>query len=33
MKDRLETVEQIVTDEPSRLEREINALAETGGRA
>ncbi len=33
MKDRLETVERIVTDEPSRLEREINALAEQGGRA
>ena len=27
LKDRLETVERIVTDEPSRLEREINALA------
>jgi hypothetical protein len=34
MKDRLETVERIVTDEPSRLEREINALTrEKGGRA
>ena len=33
MKDRLETVERIVTDEPSRLAREINALAEQGGRA
>lgn len=33
MKDRLETVERIVTDEPSRLEREINALAEKGGHA
>ena len=34
MKDRLETVERIVTDEPARLEREINALAhEKGGRA
>ena len=34
MKDRLETVERIVTDEPSRLEREINALAhDKGGRA
>ena len=26
LKDRLETVERIVTDEPSRLEREINSL-------
>lgn len=26
LKDRLETVERIVTDEPSRLEREISAL-------
>jgi len=34
VKDRLETVERIVTDEPSRLEREINALArEKGGHA
>lgn len=33
IKDRLETVERIVTDDPSRLEREINALAEQGGRA
>lgn len=34
IKDRLETVERIVTDEPSRLEREINALAhDKGGRA
>ena len=33
MKDRLETVERIVTDEPSRLEREINALAGKGGHA
>ena len=34
MKDRLETIERIVTDEPSRLEREINALAkEKGGHA
>ena len=34
LKDRLETVERIVTDEPSRLEREINALATCkGGRA
>jgi hypothetical protein len=27
LKDRLETIERIVTDQPSRLEREINALA------
>lgn len=34
MKDRLETIERIVTDEPSRLEREINALTkEKGGHA
>ncbi len=34
LKDRLETVERIVTDEPSRLEREINALVhDKGGRA
>ena len=34
LKDRLETVERIVTDEPSRLEREINSLtSERGGRA
>jgi len=34
LKDRLETVERIITDEPSRLEREINALAnEKGGHA
>lgn len=34
MKDRLETVERIITDEPSRLEREINALTkEKGGQA
>jgi len=26
LKDRLETIERIVTDQPSRLEREINAL-------
>jgi hypothetical protein len=31
IKDRLETVERIVTDEPSRLEREINALAHGKG--
>ena len=34
LKDRLETVERIVTDEPSRLEREINALSrDKGGHA
>jgi hypothetical protein len=34
MKDRLETVERIITDEPSRLEREISALTnEKGGHA
>jgi hypothetical protein len=34
VKDRLETVERIVTDEPTRLEREISALAnEKGGHA
>ena len=33
IKDRLETVERIVTDQPSLLEREINALADKGGRA
>ena len=33
LKDRLETVERIVTDQPSLLEREINALADKGGRA
>ena len=33
MKDRLETVERIVTDQPSQLERDINALANHGGRA
>ena len=27
LKDRLETVERIVTDQPSRLEREIDSLA------
>ena len=32
MKDRLETVERIVTDQPSLLEREINALADKGSR-
>jgi len=34
LKDRLETIERIVTDQPSLLEREINALAhDKGGRA
>jgi len=34
LKDRLETIERIVTDQPSRLEREINALSrDTAGRA
>jgi hypothetical protein len=34
VKDRLETIERIVTDEPSQLEREINALSrEKGGHA
>lgn len=34
VKDRLETVERIVTDEPSRLDREISALQhDKGGRA
>lgn len=34
IKDRLETVERIVTDEPSRLAREIDTLAiDKGGRA
>lgn len=34
IKDRLETVERIVTDRPSRLEREIDSLgAIDGGRA
>lgn len=34
LKDRLETVERIVTDQPSRLEREIDSLAHgKGGRA
>lgn len=34
LKDRLETVERIVTDEPSRLDREISALRhDKGGRA
>lgn len=34
VKDRLETVERIVTDQPSRLAREIDTLAlDKGGRA
>ncbi len=34
LKDRLETIERIVTDEPTRLEREISALRQdSGGRA
>ena len=34
VKDRLETIERIVTDEPSRLARDIDALVnEKGGRA
>ena len=34
MKDRLETVERIVTDQPSRLAREIDQLSiDKGGRA
>ena len=34
VKDRLETVERIVTDEPARLAKEIEALShEKGGRA
>jgi hypothetical protein len=34
LKDRLETVERIVTDQPSRLAREIETLAiDKGGRA
>src|SRR5688500_13108828 len=34
LKDRLETIERIVTDEPSRLERKINALGNApSGRA
>ena len=32
LKDRLETIERIVTDQPSLLEREINALADKGSR-
>jgi len=34
VKDRLETIERIVTDQPQRLAREIDALAlDTGGHA
>ena len=34
VKDRLETIERIVTDQPQRLSREIDALAiDQGGRA
>ncbi len=34
MKDRLETIERIVTDQPSRLAREIDQLSiDKGGRA
>ncbi len=34
VKDRLETIERIVTDQPSRLAKEIEGLSyETGGRA
>ncbi len=34
VKDRLETIERIVTDQPSRLAREIDSLAiDKGGRA
>jgi len=34
MKDRLETVERIITDEPNRLARDIDALTlDKGGRA
>ena len=34
MKDRLETIERIVTDQPSRLAQEIDRLAiDKGGRA
>ena len=34
VKDRLETIERIVTDQPSKLAREIDSLAhDTGGRA
>jgi hypothetical protein len=34
VKDRLETVERIITDEPNRLAREIDSLAlDKGGRA
>lgn len=33
IKDRLQTVERIVTDEPARIDREIGALVDKGGRA
>jgi hypothetical protein len=31
--DRLETIERIITDQPNRLARDIDALAEKGGHA
>jgi hypothetical protein len=33
LKDRLGTVERIITDQPSRLARDIDALVDKGGRA
>jgi hypothetical protein len=33
LKDRLENVERIVTDQPSRIARDIDALVEKGGHA
>ena len=33
VKDRLETIERIVTDQPARLAREIEALTDRGGHA
>lgn len=33
LKDRVETVERIVTDQPSRLSRDIEALVDKGGNA
>lgn len=33
LKDRLETVERIITDQPSKLARDIDALVEKGGHA
>jgi hypothetical protein len=33
LKDRLENVERIVTDQPSRIARDIDALVDKGGRA